>query len=921
MPNEKEKETFCRNRGGNWKPCGKSHYEDKVPFDDDLSSKKSFGAEETPPPSIDIFYIQPDRKSISDELTQRGVKGRQFSHGEQFFNFLYLPDKMTNFPTKIKARLEKYFEYLITTTDQTLGIYDTDLKVFSCSDFQVKYLKRGHLRHVYFELIDDKFIKEVSLDSDDLPPYFKHLFNKTELIESYMIESEEPNRDRHYRLEELLLNDIDNVFAVEPPVFNKSVSIAGHIDFLSFKLETEKFRLQINDYKPVEAGREYEFVKFLPQLCMYALILNRTLNFTDSDLLECVMFNRYKAIIFKPNLIKFLPEILAPHYNLARFGQDSIDFLGNVRDYLYLDWALLSGLESFYQLPMDQFDTIKLELLNALNLDLGGNVNDIALNLNDIVFALKGDLSSITPEQSDYLDIILASTQILLNQSIKSDDLFFEFFQTYKFDLDIWETSLPSSYLPNLEPLLNIYKLKIIFLRLKFRTAGYQYYTLVALYSLEKATGKQLAFILKSYFAISNLYMTGISSILTALIRKDLIKKSINHFYILTPKGEYFLSNVNVKKDFNILIERNKLLLKKRPYAFQILRIFHDYYGEVKLNSKIISEIHYKIKDPNNNSIRLPILKSNIEFLKEYNFFTDDCKISNSTKKILNELNIDNNKILPSDIKFINEILVVIYSMDYPRYSYINQYLESLNIVNYNRSLLDISLELLLSINYILKEGNLHSLTKKGLSYIKDHDLEKKEQLRLYSNINEFKRRILYAPYILDVINQDGEINKSNIQKRVPSVNSIFGLITISTVSKNIKILENMGYVKAVSNKYMLTASGKDLFKIPDFQFLLEQKNDSELLSKAKIEDIPHVNEILQLIVSIKKARFNYIKFFANEWDISYYYVKQALNFLKTSEYLKVIENIYILTIKGQNYVKDNNIQVNYDIYIKSLNS
>jgi len=42
---------------------------------------------------------------------------------------------------------------------------------------------------------------------------------------------------------------------------------------------------------------------------------------------------------------------------------------------------------------------------------------------------------------------------------------------------------------------------------------------------------------------------------------------------------------------------------------------------------------------------------------------------------------------------------------------------------------------------------------------------------------------------------------------------------------------------------------------------------------------------------------------------------------LKTSEYLKVIENIYILTNKGQNYVKDNNIQVNYDIYLKSLNS
>jgi len=54
----------------------------------------------------------------------------------------------------------------------------------------------------------------------------------------------------------------------------------------------------------------------------------------------------------------------------------------------------------------------------------------------------------------------------------------------------------------------------------------------------------------------------------------------------------------------------------------------------------------------------------------------------------------------------------------------------------------------------------------------------------------------------------------------------------------------------------MPTASGKDLFKIPDFQFLLEQINNSELLSKAKIEDITHINEILQLIVSIKKARF-----------------------------------------------------------------
>ncbi len=867
--------------------------------------------------SNDILYIQPDKQSISDELLQKNIRERRFLHKHIAFDFLYAPDKISAFPIDIKIRLEKYFEYLLTTENQNLGIYDTDLEIFACSNFQVKYLQRGHRKNVYFELIEIGYIKEISLNSETLPSYFKEIFNKTELIENYMSNKEEPNRDRHERLERLLLNDVSNVFAIEPPVFNKSISIAGHIDFLSSSFENENFKIQINDYKPID---KIEFVKYLPQLCMYGLLLNRILNIGDSDISECVIFNKQKAIIFKPNLIKDLPKILNPHYNLVKFGQDPIDFLGNVRDYMYLDWVLLSGLESLFQPSMDRFTTIELELLNALNLDLDGDINDIALNLNNIIFSLKSNLSFITPEQSRCFDSILASTRILLDQSIKSDDLFYEFFTTFRFDPNIWENpSLISPYIKYFEALLNIYKLKIVFLRLKFKIKGYQYYILIALHTLERATNTQLTLSLINFYGLSTLKQSDITNNLKLLMKKNFVK-NLGNFFSLTSRAENFISTLNLKKNFKMLITSYIFLLKNRPYAFEILEILYKHYQNVLLTDDILDKIRIMIKNTRVASLELASFNSNFKFLVDYQLIDLNGQCSPIVTDILNNFNDDYLEIDPSTIKYLEDILIAVYSMDYARYNYIFEYINSLGTTNINETNFTISIKNLMLTNFIKKSKSLYHLTDKGLQYIRSHNLDMDRNLKDFYNLKDFKLFYKYLPNIIYIISENRRITATGIQGKIP-IKSKFFVISKTTLSFNLKILIEIGYiVKDFNNFYLLTDSGKNLVNKPEFKVLIKDFCIKDVKpSNEDIANLPVVDKILEIILSLEISTFMFVARFSNKFNINESKLTPLIDFLKRCNFITSNRKVYSLTEEGKEYIASKNIEKNLSIYVRGF--
>ena len=85
---------------------------------------------------------------------------------------------------------------------------------------------------------------------------------------------------------------------------------------------------------------------------------------------------------------------------------------------------------------------------------------------------------------------------------------------------------------------------------------------------MERATNTQITFALINSFGFPNL-ISGITfNFLDSLIKKDFIEKFDKKFYTLTKKGKLLLFNLNVKKDQNILFERNYLLLKKKFYSF-----------------------------------------------------------------------------------------------------------------------------------------------------------------------------------------------------------------------------------------------------------------------------------------------------------------------------------------------------------------
>ena len=97
---------------------------------------------------------------------------------------------------------------------------------------------------------------------------------------------------------------------VEKYKFSFSKSITGHIDLLLY--DDNGNNLIIADYKP-----EGYFLRSLPQIAFYALILRRILNIEDLNV-KCLSFNKDKAWIYKPEILKEINE------EMKKFGNPKL---------------------------------------------------------------------------------------------------------------------------------------------------------------------------------------------------------------------------------------------------------------------------------------------------------------------------------------------------------------------------------------------------------------------------------------------------------------------------------------------------------------------------------------------------------------------------------------------------------------------
>ena len=901
---------------------------------EDISTKES-----------QIFMTRGRTNSIKSKSLEEqfGFKQKDFYHNKLKYVFRWAPfrhDSESPQNLKLKEFLSRIYE------NDDIGIFRRkDIILNSCSTFRIKYLKTLSAIKITDELKKKGLIVEFDEfdDNPNIPDTLKNLIltarEVEDKIENEIASLKESNLDknelkdrimnirsmRHDFVEYLSTKSNNNVIAAEVPVWDDSLFITGHIDILLFNDKMISKKIGIGDYKPdVEIGKSYNFLKSLPQVCMYALLLRKHLGF-DNIKTYCVSFNRKKGWIYKPDIIFKLPNIIKNHYEQRYFDYDLWDIFGEPKDYDFFDWITLSRMYSLHNPVSDFFNTMRIEIATILKINVHASLDRIALELTKAKTNLKQNTSILDAEKEDFFCELRLATTFLTDNSIKKNKIFLDFFLHYNFNPYIWEDTITENNVKFLKIFNELYKLKRLIIRTHIRRlkSVYAYYILIIVHTLNKVVFSNMLRILKSYYGFYNLSNQGFQYSLNILIDKEFIKKN-QDFYVLTNRAKNLIKYLDIKKDLEILYERNKLLLKKKPYAHKFLLLLKKYRSFKVLNDSIIAKIWVKIKDYHGKIINKRTLKKNIDFLYNFNFISKKGTITPLTSIILEDFqnkDIDSSFGDLNEIKFSRSILKAIYSLDYPRFSYIKFYLDKVK-GGYNDKVLLNSLDLLLYCDYIEKKSSLYTLTTKGNDFIVKNQINKNKQLKLYNNIKEFEIYLKKAPHILLLINENNELSKKEIQIRIPSNDSLSGIMKYQAITNNLRALKKMGYIfKNNLNKYELTLEGEELIKNPDFKIKFQNIQNFEVVKPSieQISEVPSIDEVLSFIISMKFPRFKCIVNIGKQQNISKYTVSRALESLLRGEIIEKDGLIYSVTNSGKDYVLTKNVSFNEDIYIKGI--
>ena len=237
-------------------------------------------------------------------------------------------------PSQIRMKISGFFD-LILRKQIAIDLFN-DPKTTRCSNFRITKLNRGAQK-----IISEKFLKESSIyrinsNSPSKIPEFKLIHNLlvivNEIFEDYDKNPNCFNKPTHDSVLTAILLKLNYALSIETPIwlrkqrkltdymnlesdiynFSYSNSITGHIDLLLY--DDIGKNLIIADYKP-----EGYFLRSLPQIAFYALILKRILNINDLNV-KCLSFNKDKAWIYKPEVLKDI-EI-----EIKKFGNPKLEW-------------------------------------------------------------------------------------------------------------------------------------------------------------------------------------------------------------------------------------------------------------------------------------------------------------------------------------------------------------------------------------------------------------------------------------------------------------------------------------------------------------------------------------------------------------------------------------------------------------------
>ena len=270
-------------------------------------------------------------KNSQDNASSTPLFIQKFYHSgiKYEFKLAKRQNVISQMPNQIQMKINGFFD-LILRKQIAIDLFN-DSKTMRCPKFRVTKLDRGAQKIISEKLLSKSFINQIDSSSISKIPDFEWVYNLLDINNECFVEYNN-NPDYFYKpthdsvLAAILLK-LNNALSIETPIwlrkqkkltdymnlgdeiynFSYSSSITGHIDLLLY--DDIGNNLIIADYKP-----EGYFLRSLPQIAFYAIILRKILNINDLNV-KCLSFNKEKAWIYNPEVLKEIDEEIKKYGN------------------------------------------------------------------------------------------------------------------------------------------------------------------------------------------------------------------------------------------------------------------------------------------------------------------------------------------------------------------------------------------------------------------------------------------------------------------------------------------------------------------------------------------------------------------------------------------------------------------------------
>lgn len=247
-----------------------------------------------------MLYLQNNQEQIKTEIGSQyyNIRGIEYDfqiHFNRFKTITYhgLHDKIGN-----------YYDQFLMNDDFIVNCFSNPDNP-RLSSFRIKYLPRGAQQVLSQKLIKNRQIVEIyPRDSSDIlknSKIYQKLIKITNFWYNLLLDAHGKSVGHEPILNKIILH-FDPTIAVELPVVSiprnnfakEEILLTGHLDLLFW--DERRKKLIVADYKP-----EGNFLRSLPQVAFYGLILRKILKFPD---IECLSFNREKSWLYSPDILK-----------------------------------------------------------------------------------------------------------------------------------------------------------------------------------------------------------------------------------------------------------------------------------------------------------------------------------------------------------------------------------------------------------------------------------------------------------------------------------------------------------------------------------------------------------------------------------------------------------------------------------------